>query len=156
MIENGRAVGVETEGALIRARHFVASSLNPTQTFVDLLNEALVPRAMREPGATRSPAPRLINKVAVRTYLRVSTAKQGLSGLGLEAQRAAVESLAQRRLLGPSLRVPRRRWRPPRRAASSSVTRALRRRAFSTARLRVRPAARAARPRSSWPTTSPS
>ena len=48
VVENGRAVGVETEGALIRARHFVASSLNPTQTFVDLLDEALVPRAMRE------------------------------------------------------------------------------------------------------------
>ena len=48
VVENGRAVGVETEGELIRARHFVASSLNPTQTFVDLLDEALVPRAMRE------------------------------------------------------------------------------------------------------------
>ncbi|MGB9369014.1 MAG: NAD(P)/FAD-dependent oxidoreductase [Xanthobacteraceae bacterium] len=48
VVENGRAVGVETEGELIRARHLVASSLNPTQTFVDLLDEALVPRAMRE------------------------------------------------------------------------------------------------------------
>jgi phytoene dehydrogenase-like protein len=48
VVENGRAVGVETKGGLIHARHFVASSLNPTQTFVDLLDEALVPRAMRE------------------------------------------------------------------------------------------------------------
>ena len=46
--ENGKAVGIETQdGEVIRAR-FVASSLNPTQTFVDLLDEALVPREIRE------------------------------------------------------------------------------------------------------------
>ena len=49
VVENGRAIGVKTaEGELIRAKQFVASSLNPTQTFVDLLDEALVPRAIRE------------------------------------------------------------------------------------------------------------
>jgi phytoene dehydrogenase-like protein len=48
-VENGRAVGVETaEGEMIRARQFVASSLNPTQTFVDLLDDTLVPREIRE------------------------------------------------------------------------------------------------------------
>jgi phytoene dehydrogenase-like protein len=49
IVEGGRAVGVETgAGELIRARHFVASSLNPHQTFLDLLDPALVPRAVRE------------------------------------------------------------------------------------------------------------
>ena len=49
VVENGRAAGMETaEGQVIRARHFVASSLNPTQTFIDLLDGALVPREIRE------------------------------------------------------------------------------------------------------------
>lgn len=49
LIEGGRAVGVETkEGEFIRARHFVASSLNPHQTFLDLLEESLVPRQIRD------------------------------------------------------------------------------------------------------------
>ncbi len=49
LVENGRAVGVETaDGERIRARQFVASSLNPTQTFINLLDEALVPREIRE------------------------------------------------------------------------------------------------------------
>ena len=49
VVEDGRAVGVETaDGELIRARHFVASSLNPHQTFLDLLDEALVPREIRD------------------------------------------------------------------------------------------------------------
>ena len=40
--------GIETaEGEVIRAK-FVVSSLNPTQTFIDLLDESLVPRAIRE------------------------------------------------------------------------------------------------------------
>ena len=48
LVENGRAVGIETaEGDVIRAR-FVVSSLNPTQTFIDLLDETLIPRAIRE------------------------------------------------------------------------------------------------------------
>ena len=38
LVENDRAVGVETtDGAIHMARHFVASGLNPHQTFLDLL-----------------------------------------------------------------------------------------------------------------------
>jgi phytoene dehydrogenase-like protein len=49
IVEKGRAVGVETQaGDIIRARHFVASSLNPYQTFLDLLDTALVPREVRD------------------------------------------------------------------------------------------------------------
>ncbi|MEJ0079201.1 MAG: NAD(P)/FAD-dependent oxidoreductase [Alphaproteobacteria bacterium] len=49
VVENGKAAGVETAaGEMLRARHFVASSLNPTQTFIDMLDATLVPRAMRE------------------------------------------------------------------------------------------------------------
>ena len=48
VVENGKAVGIETQdGELIRAG-FVASSLNPTQTFIDLLDARLVPREIRE------------------------------------------------------------------------------------------------------------
>ena len=48
LVEQGRAVGIETHaGETIRARHLVASSLNPHQTFLDLLDEALVPHALR-------------------------------------------------------------------------------------------------------------
>jgi phytoene dehydrogenase-like protein len=47
--EGGHAVGIETtEGEFIRARHFVVSSLNPHQTFVDLLDEGLVPVEVRD------------------------------------------------------------------------------------------------------------
>ena len=47
VVENGRAAGVETaQGEVIRAR-FVASSLNPTQTFIDLLDASLVPHDIR-------------------------------------------------------------------------------------------------------------
>ena len=47
--EGGRAIGVETtDGEFIRARHFVVSSLNPHQTFLDLLDEALVPAEIRD------------------------------------------------------------------------------------------------------------
>jgi len=47
-VENNRAIGVETaDGELIRARHFVASALNPNQTFLDLLDSDLVPRELR-------------------------------------------------------------------------------------------------------------
>ncbi|MBX3519121.1 MAG: NAD(P)/FAD-dependent oxidoreductase [Xanthobacteraceae bacterium] len=49
VIENGKAVGVETrEGEVLRANSFVASALNPQQTFLDLLDEALVPREIRD------------------------------------------------------------------------------------------------------------
>lgn len=40
LVENGRAVGVETDsGDVFRARHFVASGLNPHQTFLELMEE---------------------------------------------------------------------------------------------------------------------
>ena len=49
LVENGRAAGVETEGgAIFRARHFVASSLNPQQTFLELMDEGHVPKVWRE------------------------------------------------------------------------------------------------------------
>jgi phytoene dehydrogenase-like protein len=49
IVENGRAAGVElADGRSIRARHLVASSLNPHQTFLDLLDAALVPRTLRD------------------------------------------------------------------------------------------------------------
>jgi phytoene dehydrogenase-like protein len=49
VVEQGRAVAVETAtGEVIRARHFIASSLNPHQTFLDLLDPALVPREIRD------------------------------------------------------------------------------------------------------------
>ncbi len=48
LVEQGRAVGIETHaGEIVRARHLVASSLNPHQTFLDLLDDALVPHALR-------------------------------------------------------------------------------------------------------------
>jgi phytoene dehydrogenase-like protein len=49
VVEGGRAVGIETAaGEFIRARQFVASSLNPHQTFLDLLDDAHVPRDIRD------------------------------------------------------------------------------------------------------------
>ena len=49
VVENGRAIGIETrEGEMIRARQFVASSLNPQQTFLDLLDSSVVPREIRD------------------------------------------------------------------------------------------------------------
>jgi phytoene dehydrogenase-like protein len=49
LIEGGRAAGIETaEGEVIRARHVVASSLNPQQTFLDLVDDAFLPREIRE------------------------------------------------------------------------------------------------------------
>lgn len=49
LVENGRAVGVETtNGDVFSARHFVASGLNPHQTFLDLLAPRDLPDAWRE------------------------------------------------------------------------------------------------------------
>jgi phytoene dehydrogenase-like protein len=49
LVEAGRAAGVETaHGEVIRARHFVASSLNPHQTFLELLDPAFLPREIRD------------------------------------------------------------------------------------------------------------
>jgi len=48
-VSGGRAVGVETShGEFIRARQFVASGLNPVQTFVDLLEPDALPAEWRE------------------------------------------------------------------------------------------------------------
>jgi phytoene dehydrogenase-like protein len=48
LVENGRAAGVETQsGDIFRARHFVASGLNPQQTFLDLIDEQWVPSEWR-------------------------------------------------------------------------------------------------------------
>jgi phytoene dehydrogenase-like protein len=48
IVERGEVIGVETaEGEVIRAR-FVASSLNPQQTFIDLLHEKDLPAGWRE------------------------------------------------------------------------------------------------------------
>ncbi len=45
VVENGKAVGVETSGGeVLRAKQFVVSALNPHQTFLDLLDGSLVPR----------------------------------------------------------------------------------------------------------------
>jgi phytoene dehydrogenase-like protein len=49
IVERGRAVGIETtEGEAIGASRFVASSLNPHQTFLDLLDDAHVPSEIRD------------------------------------------------------------------------------------------------------------
>ncbi len=52
VVEYGRATGVETaSGERLAARHFVASGLNPQQTFLDLMDEADVPRDWRGKAA---------------------------------------------------------------------------------------------------------
>ena len=52
VVEHGRAAGVETmDGEFIRARRGVASSLNPQQTFLELLDEADVPPPIRDRAA---------------------------------------------------------------------------------------------------------
>jgi len=49
LVEQGKAVGVETsDGAIYRARYFVASGLNPQQTFLELIDEDLLPPDWRE------------------------------------------------------------------------------------------------------------
>ncbi len=51
-VEDGRATGVETtDGSLFRARHFVASALNPVQTFIELLDAKVLPSDWREKAA---------------------------------------------------------------------------------------------------------
>jgi phytoene dehydrogenase-like protein len=52
LVEDGRAVGIETaEGEVIRARRFVASSLNPQQTFLDLIAPEHLPADWRAKAA---------------------------------------------------------------------------------------------------------
>ncbi|MCO6457782.1 MAG: NAD(P)/FAD-dependent oxidoreductase [Pirellulaceae bacterium] len=49
LVEQGRAAGVETDqGDLLRARHFVASGLNPQQTFLELLDPRHLPDVWRQ------------------------------------------------------------------------------------------------------------
>ena len=49
VVENGRALGIETrDGGLIRARQLVASSLNPHQTYLELLDPSVVPGEIRQ------------------------------------------------------------------------------------------------------------
>jgi phytoene dehydrogenase-like protein len=49
LVEDGKAIGVETaEGEIFRARHFVASGLNPQQTFLELFDESFVPKDWQE------------------------------------------------------------------------------------------------------------
>jgi phytoene dehydrogenase-like protein len=49
LVEKNRAIGVETmDGEVLGARHFVASSLNPQQTFLELMDEEHVPKVWRE------------------------------------------------------------------------------------------------------------
>ncbi|HEX5477138.1 MAG TPA: NAD(P)/FAD-dependent oxidoreductase [Burkholderiales bacterium] len=52
LVEGGKAVGVQTQqGERFLARHFVASSLNPQQTFLELMEEKFVPQAWRDKAA---------------------------------------------------------------------------------------------------------
>ena len=49
LVVDGKAAGVETaDGATYFARHFVASGLNPQQTFLELIEDDLLPREWRE------------------------------------------------------------------------------------------------------------
>jgi len=49
LVENGRAVGVRTvDGREFRARKFVISSLNPNQTFLDLVGRENLPQAFTQ------------------------------------------------------------------------------------------------------------
>jgi phytoene dehydrogenase-like protein len=49
VVESGRAIGIETQqGELIRAKNLVASSLNPQQTFLDMLGPQMLPRDIRD------------------------------------------------------------------------------------------------------------
>jgi phytoene dehydrogenase-like protein len=52
LVEKNKAVGVETAaGEIFCARHFIASGLNPQQTFLELIDEAFVPKEWREKAA---------------------------------------------------------------------------------------------------------
>src|SRR5262249_4309111 len=49
LIESGRATGVESRsGEVFRGRHFVASGLNPQQTFLDLIDDDLLPEEWKQ------------------------------------------------------------------------------------------------------------
>ena len=58
VVESGRAIGIETrEGEMILARQLVASSLNPHQTFLELLDPSVVPGEIRRAGRAVSVQP---------------------------------------------------------------------------------------------------
>jgi phytoene dehydrogenase-like protein len=49
LVKDGKATGVETsDGEIYEARHFVASGLNPQQTFLDLIDEEMLPQEWRD------------------------------------------------------------------------------------------------------------
>ena len=49
VVEDGRAIGIETrDGEMIKARTLIASSLNPQQTFLELLDPSVVPAEIRD------------------------------------------------------------------------------------------------------------
>jgi phytoene dehydrogenase-like protein len=49
VVEGGRAIGIETgAGDFLRARHFVASGLNPHQTFLELIDGNALPSGVAE------------------------------------------------------------------------------------------------------------
>jgi phytoene dehydrogenase-like protein len=49
LVENGKATGVETtDGEIIRTRHFVASGLNPHQTFLELIDDNHLPSEWKQ------------------------------------------------------------------------------------------------------------
>ncbi|MEI9946914.1 MAG: hypothetical protein WDN26_22180 [Chitinophagaceae bacterium] len=90
LIEKGKAVGVEsTDGEIFRARQFVVSSLNPQQTFLDLLDESLVPREIPRPcrgiriqpaGAAVRAEPQSARPTALRRDGQASRTGEGFHG----------------------------------------------------------------------------
>jgi len=81
LVENGRAVGVETaNGETIRASRFVASSLNPQQTFIDLIDERFLPapwRAQAQDFRYNTLAPLFALNLNLREPPRYQTAEPG-------------------------------------------------------------------------------
>ena len=108
VVENGRADGVETaDGERISAR-FVASSLNPTQTFIDLLDPSLGPHEIRE-RVERFQYNLLAPLFALHLNLRERDTLDHGTHTGECTPRTRVEtlSLAQpiRHIMGPAVRM---------------------------------------------------
>jgi len=80
LVRQGRAVGVElANGERIEVRAFVASGLNPQQTFLKLLDADAAPRAVREQAAKfqyNLIAPLFALNLALREPLRYKAAEQ--------------------------------------------------------------------------------
>ena len=82
LVENDRVVGVETQaGDVFRARHFVASGLNPQQTFLELIRRAVGSCGVEEKGAQLSLQSR---GSALRLESELERAS-GISGRGSES-----------------------------------------------------------------------